>query len=105
NFDGDRDKAEHFLITCKAYLDLNDQTYTMDKSKIIFVTSFMNNRNTGSWAQGFLKTLQILSPYTLAIILSYGMWANFLKEFNDNFKAVDPEGTAMAKLCKLKQSR
>jgi hypothetical protein len=86
DFDGDRDKTECFLIACKVYLDFNNQTYTTDKSKIIFVTLFINEGNTESWSQGFLKSAQDPNNKTTAgVAVGYRTWAEFLKEFNENF--------------------
>ena len=43
-FSGDRTKIKAFLQECLVYIDINKDIYTMDKLKIGFVLSYMNEK-------------------------------------------------------------
>lgn len=59
-FDGDRKKTETFLQECRVYLHINRGVYTTDEDKIIFILSFMNNKEALRWKQTYLRS--ILTP-------------------------------------------
>ena len=48
-FDGDRKKTETFLQECRVYLHINRGVYTTDEDKIIFILSFMNDKEALRW--------------------------------------------------------
>jgi hypothetical protein len=56
-FDGDRKKTETFLQECRVYLHINRGVYTTDEDKIIFILSFMNNKEALRWKQTYLRSI------------------------------------------------
>jgi hypothetical protein len=56
-FDGDRKKTETFLQECRVYLHINRGVYASDEDKIIFILSFMNNKEALRWKQTYLRTI------------------------------------------------
>jgi hypothetical protein len=56
-FDGDRKKTETFLQECRVYLRINRGVYTTDEDKIIFILSFMNNKEALRWKQTYLRSI------------------------------------------------
>ena len=59
-FDGDRKKTETFLQECRVYLHINRGVYTTDEDKIIFILSFMNDKEALRWKQTYLRSILTL---------------------------------------------
>lgn len=59
-FNGDRKKTETFIQECRVYLRINRGVYTTDEDKIIFILSFMNDKEALRWKQTYLRA--ILTP-------------------------------------------
>ncbi|THG96065.1 hypothetical protein EW145_g7851 [Phellinidium pouzarii] len=103
NFDGDKTYARRFLSSCQAYLSLNEQIYNTDKSKIIFVLSFMQEKAAGDWATN--RTTVALAPNpTTNTPTSFGTWADFLNDFRNTFITTDDSADARCQLLNIKQT-
>ncbi|THH11095.1 hypothetical protein EW145_g883 [Phellinidium pouzarii] len=93
NFDGDKSYAHRFLSSCQAYLSLNERIYNTDKSKIIFVLSFMQEKAAGDWATN--RTTIALAPNpTTNTPTSFGTWVDFLNDFRNTFITTDDSADA-----------
>src|SRR3984957_10022754 len=99
-FDGDRDNSREFIQSCNLHFDINEKLYTTDKQKIIYITSFMTEKNAKSWKEQFLEHAQ--STDTSGQKVGYGTMADFMKSFNEAFEPVDTKGTALTRLRDLK---
>jgi Retrotransposon gag protein len=100
-FDGDHDNSREFIQSCNLCFDINEKLYTTDKQKIIFITSFMTEKNAKSWKEQFLDHAQ--STDTSGQKVGYGTLQDFMKSFKEAFEPVDTKGTALTKLRDLKQ--
>lgn len=56
-FDGDRKKIENFVQECRMYLQINKGIYTTDEDKIIFMLSYMNEKEALRWKQTYLRSI------------------------------------------------
>ncbi|THH00423.1 hypothetical protein EW145_g7083 [Phellinidium pouzarii] len=103
NFDGDKSYACRFLSSCQAYLSLNERIYNMDKSKIIFVLSFMQEKAAGDWATN--RTTVALAPNpTTNTPTGFGTWVDFLNDFRNTFITTDDSADARRQLLNIKQT-
>ncbi|THG99787.1 hypothetical protein EW145_g7197 [Phellinidium pouzarii] len=103
NFDGDKSYARHFLSSCQAYLSLNERIYNTDKSKIIFVLSFMQEKAAGDWATN--RTTIALAPNpTTNTPTGFGTWVDFLNDFRNTFITTDDSADARRQLLNIKQT-
>ncbi|THG98032.1 hypothetical protein EW145_g7498, partial [Phellinidium pouzarii] len=103
NFDGDKSNACRFLSSCQAYLSLNERIYNTDKSKIIFVLSFMQEKAAGDWATN--RTTVALAPNpTTNTPTGFGTWVDFLNDFRNTFITTDDSADARRQLLNIKQT-
>ncbi|THG95895.1 hypothetical protein EW145_g7882 [Phellinidium pouzarii] len=103
NFDGDKSYARRFLSSCQAYLSLNEQIYNTDKSKIIFVLSFMQEKAVGDWATN--RTTIALAPNpTTNTPTGFSTWVDFLNDFRNTFITTDDSADARCQLLNIKQT-
>ncbi|THG98196.1 hypothetical protein EW145_g7465, partial [Phellinidium pouzarii] len=103
NFDGNKNYACCFLSSCQAYLSLNEQIYNTDKSKIIFVLSFMQEKAAGDWATN--RTTVALAPNpTTNTPTSFGTWVDFLNDFRNTFITTNDSADARCQLLNIKQT-
>ncbi|THH00882.1 hypothetical protein EW145_g7017 [Phellinidium pouzarii] len=103
NFDGDKSYARRFLSSCQAYLSLNERIYNTDKSKIIFVLSFMQEKAAGDWATN--RTTVALAPNpTTNTPTGFGTWVDFLNDFRNTFITTDDSADARRQLLNIKQT-
>ncbi|THH03364.1 hypothetical protein EW145_g6320 [Phellinidium pouzarii] len=103
NFDGDKSYARRFLSSCQAYLSLNERIYNTDKSKIIFVLSFMQEKAAGDWATN--RTTVALAPNpTTNTPTGFGTWVDFLNDFRNTFITMDDSADARCQLLNIKQT-
>ncbi|THH03599.1 hypothetical protein EW145_g6150 [Phellinidium pouzarii] len=103
NFDGDKSYARRFLSSCQAYLSLNERIYNTDKSKIIFVLSFMQEKAAGDWATN--RTTVALAPNpTTNTTTGFGTWVDFLNDFRNTFITTDDSADARCQLLNIKQT-
>ncbi|THG99328.1 hypothetical protein EW145_g7288 [Phellinidium pouzarii] len=103
NFDGDKSCACRFPSSCQAYLSLNERIYNTDKSKIIFVLSFMQEKAAGDWATN--RTTVALAPNpTTNTPTGFGTWVDFLNDFRNTFITTDDSADARCKLLNIKQT-
>ncbi|THG95773.1 hypothetical protein EW145_g7898 [Phellinidium pouzarii] len=103
NFDGDKSYAHCFLSSCQAYLSLNEQIYNMDKSKIIFVLSFMQEKAAGDWATNHTTVALAPNP-TTNTPTGFGTWVDFLNDFRNTFITTDDSADARCQLLNIKQT-
>jgi type IV secretory pathway VirB10-like protein len=54
-FDGNRKKVDRFLQSCMIYFAANTKVYDDDTKKIIFIPSFMKEKEVDMWAQQYIK--------------------------------------------------
>src|SRR5882762_8054607 len=57
-FSGKRDDLRKFLQEIKLYLLGNEQNYTTEQDKVLFVLSYMNEGDANSWKEEFVETAE-----------------------------------------------
>ena len=100
-FSGDRTKIKAFLQECLVYIDMNEEIYTMDRLKIGFVLSYMNEKEVRDWRELYLKSIK--DPATGKLV--YPTFGAFLTEVCKAFWSVDQVQDAICKLENLKQGK
>src|ERR1700720_3695657 len=83
-FDGDRRRIENFVQECKMYLQINKGIYTTDEDKIIFILSYMNDKEALRWKQTYLRSIMnddgdLVFPTAKVFVTSLG---NYFKPAN-----------------------
>jgi Domain of unknown function (DUF4939) len=83
-FDGDRRRIENFVQECKMYLQINKGIYSTDEDKIIFILSYMNDKEALRWKQTYLRTIMnsdgdLVFPTAKEFVASLG---NYFKPAN-----------------------
>ena len=97
-FTGDRQKVNTFLQECNLYLLVNRVIYNTDEAKIVFVLSYMTDKEALQWKEQYLTS--ITDNDGNMMLLGYGVFIILLKEA---FKPVDKTSEAMNKLCMIIQ--
>ena len=97
-FTGDRQKVNTFLQECNLYLLVNRVIYNTDKAKIVFVLSYMTDKEALQWKEQYLTS--ITDNNGNMMLPGYGAFITLLKEA---FKPADKTGKAMNKLCMIRQ--
>ena len=100
-FSGDQTKVKAFLQECLVYIDINEDIYTMDKLKIGFVLSYMNEKEARDWRELYLENLE--DPVTERLV--YPTFGTFLTEVRKAFRSADRIQDAICKLENLKQGK
>ena len=103
DFDGNRDDAQNFLLTCRTYLRLNKDLYTTDEEKIIFVISFMVGGSAGPFKDALEMEAYTIDPTTSAE-KGFGTFKDFLKKFQEAFEPLNPVESAINKMKALQQT-
>ena len=98
-FTGDRTKITTFLQECKMYLAVNGDVYSSDDKKIVFVLSFMNDKEALRWKELYVDGIEDKATGNLI----FPTYAQFLIDVNDAFRTYDRTQDAMNKLIALKQ--
>ena len=93
---GKRETLKKFLETISLHLLFNK--IKDDKERITFTLTYMEGGDTDSWRASFLKKLVTATGNP-----KFGMWKNFLKQLQDNFKPYDLKEDALNKIIKLQQ--
>ncbi|EGO01652.1 hypothetical protein SERLA73DRAFT_150796 [Serpula lacrymans var. lacrymans S7.3] len=94
NFDGMPDRANGWMLSAKAYFDVNDAIYDSDRKKVFEALSHMKKGATLAWKETKLM------EYTGSG--KYPKWADFKTNFNGTFITVDVKGAASAALMTMK---
>ena len=100
-FSGDQTKVKAFLQECLVYIDMNKEIYTMDKLKIGFVLSYMNEKEAKDWRELYLKEIE--DPVTGKLV--YLTFGTFLTEVCKAFWSVDRVQDTLCKLENLRQGK
>ena len=100
-FSSDQTKVKAFLQECLVYINMNEDIYTMDKLKIGFFLSYMNEKEAKNWRDLYLKDLE--DPVTGKLV--YTTFSAFLAEVHKAFQSVDRVQDAICKLENLKQGK
>ena len=100
-FSGDQTKVKAFLQECLVYINMNEDIYTMDKLKIGFVLSYMNEKEARDWQELYLKNLE--DPATGRLV--YPTFGAFLTKVHKAFWSADRVQDALCKLENLKQGK
>ena len=83
------------------YIDINEDIYTMDKLKIGFVLSHMNEKEARDWRELYLENLE--DPVTGRLV--YPTFGAFLTEVHEAFRSADRVQDAICKLENLRQGK
>ncbi|EGO30340.1 hypothetical protein SERLADRAFT_431869 [Serpula lacrymans var. lacrymans S7.9] len=94
NFDGMPDRANGWMLSAKAYFDVNDTIYNSNKKKAFKALSHMKEGATLVWKE------TKLTEYTGSG--KYPKWADFKTDFNGTFITADVKGAASAALMTMK---
>lgn len=103
DFDGNRDDAQNFLLTCRTYLRLNKDLYTTDEEKIIFIISFMVGGSAGPFKDALETEAYSIDP-TTSEEKGFGTLKDFIKKFKEAFEPLNPVETAINKMKALQQT-
>ena len=57
SFDGNRKEVNSFLQDCMAYLELNEHIFTTDKSQVMFILSYMDEKEAKRWKENYYLTI------------------------------------------------
>lgn len=105
-FNGERRKAENFLLNTQLYLWMNAATYNNDMKKISFVLSLMKESTAGLWKRNFIQekenAITALAEGNPPRIPNegqdYGLYANFLTRFRASFISEEVQTDARIRL-------
>ena len=75
-FSGNRTKVKVFLQECLVYINMNEDVYMMDKLKIRFILSYMNEKEAKDWRELYLEEIE--DPATGKLV--YPTFSTFLTE-------------------------
>ena len=75
-FSGNRTKVKAFLQECLVYININEEVYMMDKLKIGFVLSYMDEKEAKDWRELYLEDIE--DPATGKLV--YPTFGAFLAE-------------------------
>jgi len=101
-FDRKPEHVNRWLGSVKRYLDINSHIYDSEEKKVLFTLSYMQDGPAENWVADFTED-------TMTILMSgqakwYGTFATLSNLIMVDFGPVNPEGTAMQSLIKLRQS-
>ena len=97
-FTGDRQKVNTFLQEYNLYLLVNRAIYNTDEAKIVFILSYMTDKEVLQWKEQYLTS--ITDNHRNMMLSGYGAFITLLKEA---FKPVDKTSEAMNKLCMIRE--
>ena len=100
-FSGDRTKIKAFLQECLVYISMNEEVYTIDRLKMGFVLSYINEKEARDWQELYLKNIE--DPATGKLV--YPTFGAFLTEVHKAFRSADWVQDALCKLENLKQGK
>jgi Ty3 transposon capsid-like protein len=99
-FHGDRKKIETFIQECRMYLHANREIYTEDEDKIIFMLSYMTDKEALRWKQTFLRSItNIYGDMTFPTLIA------FVGELENYFRPANTRQDAAHKLSILRQGK
>ena len=99
HFNGDRKQISTFIQECKVYLSVNRAVYKTDEAKIVFILSYMNDKEAKKWKDTYLRS--ITDEITEDInFLTYALFITLLKK---HFKAYNHERQGVYKFNTIKQ--
>ncbi|EGO28251.1 hypothetical protein SERLADRAFT_434135 [Serpula lacrymans var. lacrymans S7.9] len=94
DFNGMPDQANGWMLSAKAYFDVNDAIYNSDKKKVFKALSHMKEGAALAWKETKLTEYTRLGKYP--------KWADFETDFNGTFITADVKGAASAALMTMK---
>ncbi|EGN95349.1 hypothetical protein SERLA73DRAFT_76460 [Serpula lacrymans var. lacrymans S7.3] len=84
SFDGMPDQANRWILSAKAYFDINDTIYDLDKKKVFEALSHMEEGAALAWKETKLTEYTGLGKYP--------KWADFKTDFNGTFITANIKG-------------
>jgi len=103
-FDGDRNKAQKFLLSWNLWAAINQNNDTMKKpfSRIITMLSYMDGTQVDTWKEEQLEKLKEEAGDGIQET-DEALWDNFIERFKNAFENQNHRSKAYQELCKLKQ--
>jgi Ty3 transposon capsid-like protein len=99
-FHGDRKKIETFIQECRMYLHANRTIYTDDEDKIMFMLSYMTDKEALRWKQTYLRSVtSIYGDMTFPTLRA------FVEDLNSYFRPANTQQDAAHKLTILRQGK
>jgi uncharacterized protein DUF4939 len=99
NFDGDRKKMQSFVLQCKAYLTINRHIYKTDASKIVFILSFLNEKEAETWRENYYLSIMKNGD------LIFPTLKEFMEKFEEGFKPINRSKDVIHKINVLRQGK
>jgi Ty3 transposon capsid-like protein len=99
-FHGDRAKIETFIQECRMYLHANRTIYTEDEDKIMFMLSYMTDKEALRWKQTILRSLT--NAYGE---MEFPTFREFVGELEGYFRPANTRQDAAHKLSLLRQGK
>ncbi|ESK81225.1 hypothetical protein Moror_14435, partial [Moniliophthora roreri MCA 2997] len=96
-FEGYRKDAKKFLREVLLYIALNPKAFTMDRSKKLFLLSYMTDGLGEFWKNDKTDLLLAFNPEAEKV-----SWIDFIEDFKTSFKPLDTALEAQLKLRDLK---
>ncbi|CAA7271267.1 unnamed protein product [Cyclocybe aegerita] len=94
-FDGNREKFDHFINKCKLYLEINEGVYDTDKKMISYILGLMTKGEAHVWSSQYIKAR------TRAGRLYFDTYAVFMQLLEEAFITQDAPREALQQLKKL----
>ncbi|EGO00150.1 hypothetical protein SERLA73DRAFT_152238 [Serpula lacrymans var. lacrymans S7.3] len=94
NSDGMPDQANEWMLSAKAYFDVNDTIYDSDRKKVFEALSHMKEGAALAWEE--TKLTEYIGS------AKYPKWTDFETDFNGTFIIADVKGAASAALMTMK---
>ena len=99
-FDGNRRSIENFIQECRMYLQVNRGVYTTDEDKVIFILSYMNDKEALRWKQTYLRSIENNEG-----LLVFPTIKDFITNLSTYFKPANMAQDATHHLNQLQQGR
>ena len=93
-FSGKRDDLRKFLQEIKLYLLGNEQHYTTEQDKVLFVLSYMNEGDANSWKEEFVETAEQRAAQAKTN-LDLGNYDDLITEITKDFSPYDAQKDAI----------
>ena len=93
-FTGKRTDLQRFLQDTFVFLTINKEHYNNDDKKIVFIMSFMTDRDTALWKGEFIGKV-IRDSVARGDDISFGSYKKFIKSLKKLFSLYDAPGDAL----------
>ena len=102
DFTDDCLEATNFLNICCIYLCINNNAYSTEKDKIIFVLLFMEGGTAEPWKNALME--EAYSVGTNGAKIGFETFAAFIEKFKKVFEPLSPIQDAITKLKAFRQT-